>query len=370
MKKVVLFILTLLLVIGLFSCGSNNGNENPVEPPVEENNPNNNGNEENKDNENEENKDNDNEGNQEENLVNPFISTTGLPLLCAHRGGSTSNPENTLKAYKYAVDVCEADILESDVWLTKDNKLVLNHDSSVTRTSDAETYFGRTSNLFVKDLTLDELRQLNFGYTFKDSKGNKPYSNLVSDVTSAEERSRIVKENDVQILTLEELLGYFYAEHKELLFVIEIKNSGTSGFEAAKIINELLIKYPDYSNRLVVSTFNNDVLEHLKENYPKLLMGAATKDAETFVKNALFNTAKPDQYEFDCLQIPVKYALNGQTVDLIDEKLINAAHENNISVQYWTINDKATMEKLIALKCDAIMTDDPYLLRTVLNNAK
>ena len=98
-------------------------------------------------------------------------------------------------------------------------------------------------------------------------------------------------------------------------------------------------------------------------------MGAATKDAETFVKNALFNTPKPEQYEFDCLQIPVKYALNGQTVNLIDEKLINAAHENNISVQYWTINDKATMEKLIALKCDAIMTDDPYLLRTVLNNA-
>ena len=46
MKKVVLFILTLLLVIGLFGCGSNNGNENPVEPPIEENNPNNNGNEE------------------------------------------------------------------------------------------------------------------------------------------------------------------------------------------------------------------------------------------------------------------------------------------------------------------------------------
>ena len=80
-----------------------------------------------------------------------------MPLLCAHRGGSVNNPENTLKAFKYAVEECQADILESDVWLTKDGQLVLMHDQTVARTSDAQSYLGRQTALNVSDFTLEEL---------------------------------------------------------------------------------------------------------------------------------------------------------------------------------------------------------------------
>lgn len=361
MKKILMFIFLLTFSLGLIGCGQDNGT-NTENPPIDNGNENGNGNQEGNNNGNQEN-------NKDEN-VNPFISLTGKPMLCAHRGGAISNPENTLKAYKYAVDVCKADILESDVWLTKDNNLVLMHDTSVTRTSDAQTYLGRSTNLNVSNFTLEELKELNFGANFKDSNGQKPYSNIVTNETSKEERKQIIKENEVSILTLDELLGYFYDKNKDLLFVIEIKNSGQSGYKSAEIINELLTKYPDYSRRLVVSTFNNDVLEHLKTNYPKLLMGAATKDAETFVKNVLYSTPAPEKYEFDCLQIPTKYFIGSTSANLADEKIIKTAHLNNISVQYWTINDAATMRQLIELKCDAIMTDDPFLLRQILDEIK
>ncbi len=49
------------------------------------------------------------------------------PMLAAHRGGSLNNPENTLKAFKAAVSEYGNDIIESDIWLTKDGKIVFSH---------------------------------------------------------------------------------------------------------------------------------------------------------------------------------------------------------------------------------------------------
>ena len=60
---------------------------------------------------------------------NPFIvEKGGLPMIAAHRGGGQNNPENTMLAFCKAVDI-GVDIIESDLYLTKDGKLVYNHDS-------------------------------------------------------------------------------------------------------------------------------------------------------------------------------------------------------------------------------------------------
>ena len=66
---------------------------------------------------------------------NPFVVEKGqLPMIAAHRGGSISNPENTVLAFKEAVNTIGVDILEGDLYLTKDGKLVMNHDSYVDET--------------------------------------------------------------------------------------------------------------------------------------------------------------------------------------------------------------------------------------------
>ena len=54
------------------------------------------------------------------------------PLLFAHRGGRAHAPENTLEAFRRAVDL-GATGLESDVWLTSDGQPVLDHDGRVGR---------------------------------------------------------------------------------------------------------------------------------------------------------------------------------------------------------------------------------------------
>ena len=73
---------------------------------------------------------------------NPFIkaSKEDIPMLAAHRGGALVNPENTLKAYKAAVEDFEIDIIESDIWVTKDGKLVFSHDGTIDRMSDVSLF--------------------------------------------------------------------------------------------------------------------------------------------------------------------------------------------------------------------------------------
>ena len=61
---------------------------------------------------------------------NPFVAGKGNPpMIAAHRGGGANNPENTMLAFREAVNTIGVDIIESDLYLTKDGYLVYNHDA-------------------------------------------------------------------------------------------------------------------------------------------------------------------------------------------------------------------------------------------------
>ncbi|MFK4998879.1 glycerophosphodiester phosphodiesterase family protein [Bacillus sp. N9] len=72
----------------------------------------------------------------------------------AHRGSSAYAPENTMSAFRLGVEH-GVDFIECDVHLSKDGKLIIIHDEKVDRTTDG---FG-----YVKDFTLEELKQLDAG---------------------------------------------------------------------------------------------------------------------------------------------------------------------------------------------------------------
>ncbi|GAA4063523.1 glycerophosphodiester phosphodiesterase [Nonomuraea soli] len=82
--------------------------------------------------------------------------------VVAHRGSSADAPENTLAAVKLALRH-GADLVEFDVQQTRDRKLVLMHDTSLARTTDAERVFPGRSPWRVRDLTLAEIRRLDAG---------------------------------------------------------------------------------------------------------------------------------------------------------------------------------------------------------------
>lgn len=296
---------------------------------------------------------------------NPFVLEEGeLPLIAAHRGGGVSNPENTLLAFREAVNTIGVDIIESDLYLTKDGYLVYNHDSYIDETcnvngdlslEEVEALCENKENRhYISDMTLAELQQYNFGYYFEDESGQRIYR----DATDLEGLG-------LQIATADQLFAEFYESHPELLFIVEIKNSGDAGYEACRILYETLQQYPGYLDQIVIGTFHDEIEEELKTAYPDLLRGAPTGTAAKFVLTQYLGVNLFDKSDFACLQIPTSYDL-GIEISLDSKSLIDRAHRRNIAVQYWTINDADEMRHLIELGCDCIMTDDPVLLKQVL----
>jgi len=300
---------------------------------------------------------------------NPFIVAKGeLPMIAAHRGGGDNNPENTMLAFREAVNTIGVDIIESDLYLTKDGYLVYNHDSYIDETCNVNGNISleevealcetKENRHYIKDMTLAELEQYNFGYYFKDENGERIYK----DVTDLEGTG-------LQIATVDKLFEEFYESNPELLFIVEIKNSGELGYEACRILYETLNRYPKYKDQIVIGTFHDEIEEELKANYVDLMRGAPTGTAAKFVITQFLGVNIFDNSDFACLQIPTSYDL-GVEVYLDKATIIKRAHRRNIAVQYWTINDADEMRELIELGCDCIMTDNPELLREVLEEYK
>ena len=288
---------------------------------------------------------------------NPFIKAEGaLPMIAAHRGGGVSNPENTMLAYRKAVNEYGIQICETDLWMTADGHLVYSHDSSINRMACPEG----AETVTIGEHTLAELRAYNMGYNFQDpATGAYPYR----DATEAEQETLGLK-----ILEFHELLEEFYGTRKDLLFIVEIKDPGETGCRSAEIIDRTLTeRFPDYKNNLVVGTFHPEIEEDLRENHPTLLRGASTSGAAKFILTQMLRVNLLSGADFECLQIPMQYKVKGITLDLTWKTYIERAHRMNVAVQFWTINDADDMRFLIERGVDAIMTDDPLLLKQVLD---
>ncbi len=297
---------------------------------------------------------------------NPFVVGKGeLPMIAAHRGGAINNPENTMLAFREAVNTIGVDIIESDLYITKDGYLVYNHDDYIDETCNIngdislsevrELCKNKENRHYIKDMTLSELEQYNFGYYFEDKSGQRIYKDI-DEVASA----------GLQIATVDKLFEEFYESHPELLFIVEIKNGGELGRKACEVLASTLEQYPEYKDQIVIGTFHDEIEAELKASYPSLMRGAPTGTAAKFILTQFLGVNLFDNSDFACLQIPTSYDL-GIVLTLDKKTIIDRAHRRNIAVQYWTINDADDMRALIELGCDCIMTDDPVLLSSILD---
>lgn len=153
-------------------------------------------------------------------------------MVAGHRGDCYNYYENTMEAFRVAIEG-GAEMIETDVRLTKDNVLVLIHDEKVDRTTDGTG--------FVKEMTYEELQKLNAG-----SKYHK-----------------------LQIPTLEELLQLLC--EKDILLNLEIKEYYTEGNKdrchyCIEECEKLIRKY-HLEEKMVFNSFDAHVLEYVDEKY-------------------------------------------------------------------------------------------------------
>ena len=285
-------------------------------------------------------------------VTNQYITRLGDTSVSAHRAGRRLFPQGTMMAFEGCVNskTFKADILEFDLHITADEKLIVLHDDILDDVSNAVEYFGKTE-IYPENYTYEELRSLNLGETFKNQDGETPYKGLRGD--DIPDNLRAVTVNDV-LRYVEKNGGYRYS--------IEIKNSGELGYRAADILYGILTEMK-LIDRVIVASFDKDVILYLEENYPDLTRTAYNIEAAGLFFDALFGIDRPEgYYKFDILQVPPdRYIVNMGT-----SRLLNHAHKNNIAVMYWTINDEEKMKLLQDAGADGIITDIPDVAYEVL----
>ena len=290
---------------------------------------------------------------KEYDTTNKYIVEYGNTLVSAHRSGRGIFPENTMMAIEGCLNAqdYEIDVFEFDLHITGDGQLIILHDGTLDRTTDAVEYFGK-EEIRPEDYTYEELRALNFGENFETDDGKMPYKGLRGE--DIPDTLRVSRLEDV-LTRIESKGNYDY--------IIEIKNSEELGFKATDELYRILSDL-DLVDNVVVGTFNEEVSMYLDEKYPEICRSASQNEVILVYALSLFGIKTPDSaLKFDALQVPMeRYGLN-----LATARFVNYAHKHNLAVQYWTINDEDDMRLLQEIGADCIMSDVPDVAYRIYN---
>jgi len=251
----------------------------------------------------------------------------GAPLLVAHRGGSKLAPENTMAAFRRAVDWWRSDMLELDVRLTADGRVVVIHDETVDRTTDGVGP--------VVDYTLDALRDLDAGYRFRDLDGGESFRGV-----------------GVEVPTLDELLETFPG----MRLNVEAKEA-----RVARPLVDLIRRHGAEHRVLVAAEFERCRADVTDYDGP---WGASRSHVFGFWAMHRLPGGGPFTPDTDILQVPESW--NG--LRIVTPAFVRAAHARNLPVQVWTVDDPADMRRLFDMGVDGIQTDRPDLLAQVMTD--
>jgi glycerophosphoryl diester phosphodiesterase len=243
-----------------------------------------------------------------------------MPLAMAHRGFSLGGLENSMAAFRAAVDLGFGH-LETDVHTTADGVLVLFHDETLDRLTEVR---GR-----IADLPAAAVARARIG-------GTEP------------------------ILRFDELVAAF----PDVRLNIDVKDWNSVATLASAIERHGL------HDRVLVASFS----DRRRRAVLKQLSRPAASSAGT-VSNAVFvllGPALPDRLMalvvrralqgVHALQVPVRYG----AVPVVTAGFVRRAHRHGLQVHVWTVNEAAEMHRLLDLGVDGIVTDRADLLKAVL----
>lgn len=260
------------------------------------------------------------------------------PLVIAHGGGNHLAPSNTLAAFINAYEL-GVDVLEFDIHMTADGHLVSIHDPTIDRTTDGT---GR-----VNDMTLEEIQAFDAAYAFLDLDGEYSYRGTGVIVPTVEDVFETINDPG-------------------MLYTIEIKD--TNDPELYEEISEKLwslIQDYNLQENVIIASFDQAIIDIVSEisGGEALVSGGRSEITNFVIFHKLFLNGLYQQ-NVHALQIPTE----DSNINLMDRKIIHGANRRGMDVHYWTINDVETMEALIELGADGIMTDRPDLLLELLED--
>jgi len=272
----------------------------------------------------------------------PFVSFSQEFDIQGHRGCRGLLPENTIEAFKKAIDL-GVTTLEMDVVISKDNQVVLSHEPFLSHeicldklgNEIAETN-EHAYNLF--QMNYAEIKACDCGSKihprFKEQQKLKTIKPLLSEVIDFVEN--YIKTN---------------YPNKKIQYNIETKSDpkGDDLFHPKpKEFVDLLVKIlsdKNISDRVYIQSFDVRTLQYLHVNYSQFKTVLLVENKMSIAKNLKILGFKPDVYSPEFI--------------LISKKKVKQLHQKNIKVIPWTINKKEDMKRIISFGVDGIITDYP-----------
>lgn len=235
----------------------------------------------------------------------------------AHRGASGVCPENTMAAFRKALELGATGI-ETDVQMTRDGRLVLIHDELLKRTTG-------TAGL-IKDYSFEEIQNLDAGSWFGEPFGGE------------------------RIPALEELLDL--TKDLDTIINIELKNGAVQypGLEEKVIAT---VRSYGMEDRVVISSFNHYSLVQCKAIAPEIRTGILYMEG-LYKAWEYARTVSAD-------------ALHAYKLAVLPE-WVEEARNAGIAYHPFTVNDPGEMKRLIHAKVAGIITDYPDVLNSLLQD--
>lgn len=302
---------------------------------------------------------------------NPFVVEKGTkPLLIAHGGGHGEFPDNTLEACYNAYSVDSEVMLEMDVSITKDGEVIMSHDVTLDRRTNAS---GAIADWNYTDLME---QKVDFSYVNKLDENGKCKGNLIKFTN---EEGKAVTPQDVEYP--QNFAFPQGIERDDTVFLatkltdvltcfpnntvnVEIKQDGETGKRALLAVVKIMEDFNAF-DRIVLASFHSEIYKEIKNirktQHPDILCSPEYVGVGTLLISGALKLDALYNQPVAVLQIPPTFSF----LHLDRKWFIETAHSHNIAVHFWTIDDADEMRALIEIGADGIMTNYPHLLKQV-----
>ena len=288
------------------------------------------------------------------------------PLNIAHQGGEDEFPSNTMYAFRKALKV-GADMLELDIGVTKDGKVIVMHDTTV----DGKTNGHGT----VASKTLRQIKKLDAAFWFAPGASDH-YSHALPPrsykfrgiATGKRKPPKGFKASDFRVPTLAEVLKAF----PRTPINIEIKGRTPDEATEEYVQNaEVLARLLKNTKRrdLIVVSFQQAAVDRFHELAPKVDLAPGITGAASWLLSG--GSPGPGVVAF---QVPITFIFGGTKLDVTTADNVARAHREGYAWQNWFSNEDrdaaGTWRKLIDMCVDGTMTSHPRAYERVLRKHK
>ncbi len=260
-----------------------------------------------------------------------------------HRGCRGLMPENTIPAFVKAVDL-GVTTLEMDVVISKDRKVVVSHDTyfnhEITTKPGGDTVTESDErSLMLYNMNYDDIRKYDVGLKphsrFPSQQKMPVYKPLLADV---------IDSVTAHLLSTKRSNVYYNIETKSTVTGDDNEHPKPAVF-VDLLIN--VIKEKRLEQWVIIQSFDIRTLQYLHKTYPGIKTALLLEDKKPFAQQLKDLGFIPNVYSPD--------------YSLVTPLLVQQCHDAGIKIIPWTVNDKATIQRLQKIGVDGIISDYPNL---------